>query len=263
MLSETGVEVELPRLRIPRLTREPKVNIILFDAREVSRPLPRDDPRARHILEVLRRAPGESVDVGLMDGPRGKAVIESVGDLDLVLSFSWQETVPEPEVITLIVGLCRPQSSRRVLREAAALGVARMFFVRTARGEPSYADSSLWSTGEYKRHVRAGVEQAFATHIPTVAMGMDLAEGIAEAGGRTRIALDNYEGTTPLHRVSQAAAEPLVLAVGSERGFSAAERDELRNAGYRLAGLGERVLRTETAVIAALSVIKASTGRWD
>jgi len=239
------------------------LNLILFEETELAEPLPRDDSRARHILEVLRRAPGESFDVGLIDGPRGKAVIEQVRDRDLVLLFTWQETVPEPELITLIVGLSRPQSSRRVLREAATLGVARMFFVRTKRGEPSYADSRLWSTGEYERHVRSGVEQAFATRIPTVAVGMDLAEAIAKAGGRVRIALDNYEHTTPLHRMSLPVGETLVLAVGSERGFTGAERDQLRDAGYQLAGLGERVLRTETAVIAALSVIKAATGCWD
>ncbi len=239
------------------------MNLILFEKSELALPLSRGDPRARHILEVLRRAPGESFDVGLIDGPRGRAVLAQIRDRDLVLSFTWEVTVPEPELITLIVGLTRPQTCRRVLREAATLGVAAMFFVRTERGEPSYADSRLWSTGEYERHVRTGVEQAFATRIPTVAAGMDLAAGVTKAGGRVRVALDNYESTTPLHRMPLPAAEPLVLAVGSERGFTDAERGLLRDAGYQLAGLGERVLRTETAVIAGLSVIKASTGRWD
>jgi RsmE family RNA methyltransferase len=180
-----------------------------------------------------------------------------------MLSFTWQEAMPEPEFITLMVGLCRPQTCRRVLREAATLGVDRMIFVRTKRGEPSYADSRLWSTGEYLRHVRAGVEQAFATRIPSVQVGLDLAAGVAEAGGRARIALDNYEATTPLHRMSLPAAEPIVLAVGPERGFTSGERDLLRDAGYELASLGRRVLRTESAVVAALSVMKASTGCWD
>lgn len=239
------------------------MNLILFDEAETTLPLSRQDPRARHILEILRRAPGESFDVGRIDGPRGKAVVVQVGEQELVLSFTWQEAMPSPEFITLLVGLCRPQTCRRVLREAATLGVDRMLFVRTERGEPSYADSRLWSTGEYERHVRAGVEQAFATRIPKVRVGLDLGAGIAEAGGRVRIALDNYEATTPLHRLALPVAEPLVLAVGSERGFTAAERDLLRAAGYQLAGLGKRVLRTESAVVAALSVMKASTGCWD
>jgi 16S rRNA (uracil1498-N3)-methyltransferase len=239
------------------------VNIILFEVDETSRPLPRQDPRARHILDVLQRIPGESLDVGLIDGPRGKAVVKTVTEIELVLSFSWEKAQTPPEMVTLIAGLCRPQTSRRVLREAATLGVARMFFVCTDRGERTYADSSLWSTGEYERHVRTGVEQAFATRLPTVEIGMDLQTALTDAGGHHRIALDNYEGIMPLHRVPLTADTPLVLAVGSERGWSAAERDLLRAEGYQLAGLGSRVLRTETAVIAALAVIKAATGAWD
>ncbi len=239
------------------------MNIVLFTGPEVTQPLPLEDARARHILEVLRRLPGDSLDVGLVDGPRGKATVVAVHETELILSFTWQENMPAPEEITLIVGLCRPQSSRRVLREAATLGVARMFFVRTERSEPTYADSSLWSTGEYERHVRSGVEQAFATRIPTVIAGRELAEAIIEAGGEMRIALDNYEGITPLHQVAVPGAASLVLAVGSERGWTAAERVQLVAAGYQLAGMGSRVLRTETAVIAGLSVIKAATGAWD
>jgi RsmE family RNA methyltransferase len=239
------------------------VNIVLFHTSETLQPLPREDPRASHILDVLRRVPGESLDVGLIDGPRGKAVVEQVTATEVVLSFVWESEVPAPETITLIAGLCRPQTSRRVLREAAALGVARMLFARTERGEPTYADSSLWSTGEYERHVRSGVEQAFATRIPEVVFGVDLGQAIAEAGGEIRIALDNYEGITPLHGVPLVGDVPLVLAVGSERGWTSAERDRLRAAGYQLVGMGSRVLRTETAVIGALAVIKAATGAWD
>jgi RsmE family RNA methyltransferase len=239
------------------------VNLILFDEAEVSRPLSRGDPRARHILEVLRRAPGQTLDVGLIDGPRGRAVVERVTDTALFLSFTWQEAPPEPEWITLVVGLCRPQSCRRVLREAAALGVAAMFFVHTERSEPSYAGSRLWSTGEYARHVRSGVEQGFATRLPAVHAGLDLGAAIMAAGDGYRIALDNYEGTTPLHLVSPPPAQPLVLAVGSERGWTATERARLRDAGFRLATLGSRVLRTETAVVAGLALIKAATGAWD
>ncbi len=239
------------------------MNIVLFEAAETTRPLALEDPRARHVLDVLRRTAGESFDVGLIDGPRGKAVVESVTDEHLVLSFAWDTVLPEADRITLIAGLCRPQTSRRVLREAATLGVAGMLFARTDRSERTYADSSLWTSGEYQRHVRAGVEQAFATRMPTVAVGMDLGEAITTAAGDTRIALDNYEGITPLHRVSVKVGASIVLAAGSERGWTAAERDLLRDAGYELAGMGSRVLRTETAVIGALAVVKAISGAWD
>jgi RsmE family RNA methyltransferase len=72
-------------------------------------------------------------------------------------------------------------------------------------------------------------------------------------GGCSRIALDNYEAS---HRMAPAPM-PLALAFGPERGWSPAERAILREIGFELAHLGPRVLRTETAVVAALSIAKA------
>ncbi len=56
------------------------MNLILFELPETQRPLPIDDPRARHVLEVLRRRVGESFDAGLIDGPRGKATVEAIDE---------------------------------------------------------------------------------------------------------------------------------------------------------------------------------------
>ena len=70
------------------------MNIVLFHTGEPSQPLSREDSRARHILGVLRRAPGESFDVGLIDGPRGKAVVVEVTATGLVLSFAWEAEMP-------------------------------------------------------------------------------------------------------------------------------------------------------------------------
>ena len=54
------------------------VNIILFEESELDAPFKREDPRVVHLLEVLRRKPGDATDVGLVNGPRGKAVLRSV-----------------------------------------------------------------------------------------------------------------------------------------------------------------------------------------
>ena len=115
------------------------MNIILFSSSEVELPLPRRDARARHILTVLRRHPGDQFDVGLIDGPRGKATLIEVGLEALQLAFVWGEPPPEPPPLRLILGLPRPQTARDLLREGTALGVAAMDFVRTERGEASAA----------------------------------------------------------------------------------------------------------------------------
>ena len=235
------------------------MNLILFEASETGRLLPLDDPRARHILEVLRREPGDTFDAGLIDGPRCKATLVSVDDAGLKLSFEPGEMPSPMAPITLIVGLPRPQTARKLLEEATSMGVEALHFVSCDRGEASYRQSRLWSTGEWRRHVIAGAEQAFSTLLPDVSFDLSLEEALnALVPGYYRIALDNYEAASALG--SLRVEPPVVLALGPERGWSADERDLLRNRGFELAHLGERVLRVETACVAALSLVRARLG---
>lgn len=238
-------------------------------------PLPCADPRALHILKVLRRAPGDTFVAGLVNGPHGVATLlahdEAAGSLSIAFTAS-HEPPPLPP-ITLLVGLPRPQTARDLLRDATTLGVARIHFIATERADPNYAASSLWTSGEWRRHVLAGAAQACDTRLPEITWTHPLASALAtvchQSGDKSaappRLALDNYEATTPLaaalsgqiinHKSS--IINPTVLALGPERGWGAADRDALRAAGFTLCSLGSRVLRLETAVVAALAIVHA------
>jgi RsmE family RNA methyltransferase len=236
------------------------VNLILFEPAETAVPLPRRDPRAAHILDVLRRRAGDTFDCGLVNGPRGKATLAAVGAEALVLTFAWEAPPPPPpDPITLLVGLPRPQTARDILRDTTALGVAALHFVATEKSEPSYAHSTLWTSGEWRRHLRDGAQQAFNTRLPAVTHGRTLLETLAALpSGGTRLALDNYESPQPFAAANVAA--PVVLALGAERGWTARDREQLRAHGFTLAHLGPRVLRTETACTAALTLVRARLG---
>ena len=243
------------------------MNLILFNTEETSRPLPRVDRRAIHLLDVLKRRIGDTFDAGLINGPRGKGRIATIGERNLALEFSWGTPPPPLEPLELIVGLPRPQTARKILHEATSLGVSAIHFATVARGEPSYGQSTLWSSGEWLRHVIAGAEQAFSTHLPEVTWGQTL-EAVLQARGSslTSLALDNYEATTRLGEVSlnfpqASAAAPVLLAFGAERGWTGPERDLLRARGFTLVHLGERVLRTETAIVTALAIVQSKRGR--
>lgn len=238
------------------------MNLVLFDPAEIDRPLARNDRRAVHLLTVLRRQIGEPFDAGLIGGPRGKGAITAIQSDSLALAFTWDTAAPPPaEPITLLVGLPRPQTARDILRDAASLGIATLHFVVTEKGERNYAQSTLWSSGEWRRHVIAGAEQAFDTRIPQVTSGRSFADILPLLpADSARVALDNYEAALPLGDWPLPASQPIVLALGSERGWSAGERDLLRTHCFGLAHLGERVLRTETAVVAALAIVRAKLG---
>jgi RsmE family RNA methyltransferase len=155
------------------------------------------------------------------------------------------------------VAIPRPQTARKILSEATSLGVASMRFFQSEKGERSYASSALWTCGEWRRHLVDGAAQAFDTRLPEVTRHAGLGEALAALPqGCTRIALDNYEAAARLG--GGRTPRPVALALGAERGWSAGERSLLRESGFSLAHLGARVLRVETAVVAALSLLKAA-----
>lgn len=236
------------------------MNLVLFEPAELVAPLPRLDRRAQHILEVLRRKVGESFDAGIINGDRGKATVTAITDATLTISFAPTNPPSPRSPITLLVGLPRPQTARDILRDATTLGVAAVHFVRTEKGESSYAQSTLWTKGEWRRYVIGGAEQAFDTHVPEITYRHTLSEVTSALPASARIALDNYESAAPLSAAEFTPGELVVLAIGAERGWSAAERETLRANGFVLAHLGARVLRTETAVTAATSILRAKLG---
>ncbi len=231
------------------------MNIVLFEREEVGKPLARSDDRAKHILEVLRRREGDDFDAGAIDGLRGKARVMSIGPESIELAFDLRHEEPPLHPIDLIVGLSRPQTNRKILQEATSLGVRSLSFVTTERGEPSYATSKLWTSGEWRRHVVSGVVQAFTTRMPTVSYGISLDAALeACCRAKIKIALDNYEADIALGDVGL-SENPIALALGSERGWTANERNTLRDCEYMLAHLGSRPLRTETAVVAGIALL--------
>lgn len=237
------------------------MNIVLFEERELARLLPLDDARAVHVLRVIGCKEGDRFDVGLVDGPRGKAHIVAVGKRGLTLDFHFGPDVPQPYPVEMVIGLPRPPSARRILKDLTTQGVERMHFVATDKGEKSYLNSRLWNGGEYQRLLREGAEQAFCTHLPEVVLHDSLADCIGCLPEAERLALDNYEADTSLGAHAGTASR-YILAVGSERGWSARERDALRAAGFALAGLGQRVLKTETACIVGLALVLEKLGAY-
>ena len=236
------------------------MNLVLFEPAELASPLPRVDTRCQHILSVLRRAPGDTFVAGLVNGPIGVATYVSGNAQGLRFSFVPSHESPPLPPITLLVGLPRPQTARDLLRDATTLGVSCIHFVATERADPNYAESVLWTTGEWRRRVLAGASQACDTRLPEITWNHTLASALtalpASPAG-LRLALDNYEAATPLVSALSGfnpQSSPSLLALGPERGWGPADRAALRAAGFTLCSLGARVLRLETAVTSALSL---------
>lgn len=233
------------------------MNLILFEPNEIETPLPRTDPRAGHILDVLRRQPGDRFDAGVVNGPKGKGILKKILPYELDIDFDLFDEPPSLLPVGLLAGMSRPQTARKILQEAASLGISEIHFAGTEKSEASYSESRLWTTGEWRGRLIAGAEQAFTTRVPSLARHDSLRTALAAIGERAAIAaIDNYEATSPL-RTFRPKRLPCLLAVGAERGWSAAERDLFRASGIPLLSLGCNVLRVETACLCGLTLLLA------
>lgn len=234
------------------------MNLILFEEQEMTQGLPLDDPRAIHIISVLRCVPGDKFDAGFINGPRGKGIVRSISSSSLILDFVFPDQKTEERLypVTFVAGLPRPQTARKILREVTSLGVSALYFTGTEKGEASYRKSRLWTSGEFRKHVIAGAEQAFCTLLPEVRLFDHLDECLEHLPAGEKIALDNYEAVISLHHYKYKHSWS-TLIIGPEKGWSAGERDILRKKGYTLAGLGKRILRSETAAVAGIALVLA------
>lgn len=234
------------------------MNLLLLDAVADEVTLAANDPRAEHLRRVLRAPVGQVIDVGVPRGPRGRAEVVALDDRGVTLRCRFlADDLPVPLPVHLLVGLIRPLEGRRLLEDAAAAGVAAIHVFPAARTEAGYATASVWSEAEAGAALRKGAAQGFTTWIPFYGRHADLASALAAVSpDAPRLALDVYEATGPL-LPGDAGEGPVVLALGPERGWSAAERAGLRAAGFAFRHLGPRVLRTPHAVTAALGLLAA------
>jgi RsmE family RNA methyltransferase len=243
------------------------VNLILFEAHELGKVLPKSDERSVHLLKVLRKKAGDTFEAGLLDGAGGhgglgRGKIEKVNS-DGSIGFSFEaEAPPVPRLpVRVGVGFPRPIQIRRLLRDLSSLGVEAIDLFGTELGEKSYRDTKLLDDGGARAALIEGAAQSRDTTIPALGVFPNLTDWLRERSWEASsttlsrsvpllVAADNVRpqgamsGVTPSRR-------PVVLAIGSERGWTDRERNLLENAGFIRLSLGSRALRTETACVAA------------
>ena len=234
------------------------MNIFLIEEKVPFLNLPITGGPASHILNVLKAKEGDEIDIGVQNGPKGKAILSLITGEELKLIIKWNENHPNDLYpVGLLVGLSRPQTCRKILEQASALGVSRIDFFISDKSEPSYRESRLWKTDEWREKIIKGTEQAFSTFIPDCHVWSSLEESTAQLdAGSLRFAFDNYESVQTLDGLKLwKGRQHYTVAVGAERGWSNEERIFLKQNEFSLLSMGPRVLRQETAVVVALGQV--------
>ena len=256
------------------------MNICLFSKEEVESGfnLKIKDDRANHILKILHKKEGDSFVAGVIDGMAGIATIQKIDQDFIYCSFKETSSGKPLNPLKMIIGFPRPIQLKRLLRDVAALGVCEVHLTGTELGEKSYMQSTLVEKGNAYKMLLDGTVQAGSTNVPKLFLHKTLKDCIAEIKSENAenvlLALDNVNPKISLKKSLGEAGlnfeygsqdsncvKTVVAAIGSERGWTDKERTMLEENGFIRCGMGERIMRTETAATVSASIILAQLGK--
>ena len=219
-----------------------------------------DDKQSHYLLNVMRLKIGDEVYV--FNGKDGEycAKIESVykKTCELSVSKKYGEYVQSPDVWLLFAPL-KKDNTDFVVEKATELGVRRLIPIIT-----EYTSNLKPRTERLKLQVIEASEQCRRQDIPEVSEAETLQKTISSWDtSRKLVYLDESMQSKPIKEQIQLCNAPIAILVGPEGGFSEKELEILRKLDYSYGvSLGKRILRAETAAIAAIAIWQSCMGDW-
>lgn len=209
--------------------------------------------RLRHVREVHRAEPGQTLRLGMVNGLMGEGVLLEQSPERLLFSVRLDQPPPPRLPLTLLLALPRPKMLKRILQTVATMGVRRLVLMNSYRVEKSFWDSPFLQPDAIREELLLGLEQGRDTVLPEVWLEKRFKPFVEDrlpalaSGGRRLVAHPMAETACPV-----ALDSAVTLAIGPEGGFIPYEVDMLAKQGFEPVNLGPRILRVETAVTALI-----------
>jgi len=213
---------------------------------------------ARHIAKSLRMRAGEEIILCDGRGTDAHCEIENIGEEVAVRVLRRVKNAAEPDIrATLYMGCPKGGKLEFIVEKAVELGAGAIVPVITGRSVSRPAGDGASRRGErLRRHAREAAKQCGRGIIPEVGDFISFDEMLGELSRYDEILFCYEGGGEPIGRVCGGIqAESVAVIIGPEGGFGPEEADALKKAGATAVSLGPRVLRCETAALAALTVV--------
>ena len=215
-----------------------------------------------HLVRVLRLREGDECVLFNGDGHDYTARIRAIGkrSIEAEVVTSTRLHNESPLAITLLQGIARGEKMDLILQKATELGVNAIVPVQSERSEVKLdgarAEKRL---AHWRGVVAAACEQCGRARLPQVSPPMSLTDAAAIDGLPQSRHLLSPLADTGIDAVEPAMAA-LALAIGPEGGWSPRALQSLADAGFSGLRLGPRILRTETAGLAAIAALQMRLG---
>ncbi len=219
--------------------------------------------QASYLGRVLRSRVGDAVTVFNGDGGEWSASIENISRNSVILRVGTRtEPATESQLkVHLVQGISRGERMDFVVQKATELGVRRITPVLTHHGMVKLDQKRAEKRRQHWQQVATGAcEQSGRTRAPLIDAPADLNTwfGAKESSDSTELIL--RPGTSTAFASIGKPATKLGVLIGPEGGFSEREYEDAEIAGFQAVSLGPRILRTETATLAAITIAQSCWG---
>ncbi len=219
--------------------------------------------RARYLYRVLRLRAGDAISVFDGAGNEFEATIAAIGKAGATLRIG-ESSAPVGESwldVHLVQGISRGERMDFVVQKATELGVDRISPVLTENGVVRLDAARAAKRREHWQKVAAGAcEQCGRARLPHVDLPTPLKYWFGRRSPAAMTDLILHPGAATRLSDLEDPVTRVCLLIGPEGGFSASEYLDAEAAGFVAVSLGPRILRTETAAVAALAVLQSGWG---
>jgi 16S rRNA (uracil1498-N3)-methyltransferase len=217
--------------------------------------------QAIHLARVLRAEPGQTFDI-VANGFLHRAEIATVSEDRVLFTLHEQLESDAALPLHLLLAIFKFDHMEWAIEKATELGIARITPILARRTEKHLAQSSAKRVERWRRIALEAAKQSRRTDIPEIADPTQLKPALEQEKTPTRILMSETEQTTTLtaaledanasheaaHRITHA------LAIGPEGGWTPEEMSLFLQHTWQPVTLGPRILRAETAAIAAIAI---------
>jgi 16S rRNA (uracil1498-N3)-methyltransferase len=211
---------------------------------------------ANHLIRVLRAQPGQIYE--LSDGERVQlGRIERIGRGSLSFKLVGEVPAGEPRLrATLLLAIVKFDRFEWAVEKATELGVNEIVPLAAERSEKGLVAAAAKRVERWRKIALESAQQSRRLKPPVIAPPIKAAETFPLADASIKLLLSEERNAPPLPSVlRERREESIALAIGPEGGWTENEFAIARSCGFLDASLGEHILRTETAVVAALAMV--------
>ncbi len=213
--------------------------------------------QASHLARVLRAQPGQIFDV-VSDGFLHRAEIVSVSEREVVFTLHEELEADAALPVHLLLAVFKFDHLEWGIEKATELGAGRITPVLARRTEKHLALAAAKRVERWRRIALESSKQSRRTDVPVIDDPQSLKDALQLVAASTKLLLAETEQENTISAaIEKSSRESLTLAIGPEGGWTADEMQLFTDSGWKHVTLGPRILRAETAAIAALAICSA------